>query len=198
MTDLSPAESEAMEAAYEAAEGYPWNNDIDMSADGTRNIAECVWLAAHDYSKAQLDGYLRIVALESLRRQEAEDRIRVLEAVLKFYAQQKGLGSVLASDGGMRARAALSTSVGSSDAEVGSTETVTCPFCGGDGGECDDSTRPCDECGGSGTVQRPRSDAGANSDAGKLRCGCGHTAEDHHNDFCTRCNCMKFVSEHHG
>jgi hypothetical protein len=51
-------------------------------------------------------------------------RIRVLEEALAFYGAQKGLGSVLASDGGMRARNALklSTSVGSSGAEANSDE----------------------------------------------------------------------------
>jgi hypothetical protein len=53
MTDdrIDPQEREAMEAAYEDAEGYPWTNEDDICADATRNIAEVVWRAAREYSK---------------------------------------------------------------------------------------------------------------------------------------------------
>jgi len=33
-------------------------------------------------------------------------------------------------------------------------ETITCTWCGGSGGDCDDSSKPCDECDGSGTKTR--------------------------------------------
>jgi hypothetical protein len=34
---------------------------------------------------------------------------------------------------------------------------VTCPTCGGDGGDLDDSSKVCDECNGAGTISDPQS-----------------------------------------
>jgi hypothetical protein len=87
---------------------------FEMSDEATQELARELADARREATEADLRADGLGVRLNDAERdrERAGERERLLREALEFYAQQRGLGAVLASDGGQRARTALAASPG--------------------------------------------------------------------------------------
>lgn len=96
--------------------GYLCDQDICENGCACSPISQC-YLHGVVVPRVLADGwpepssdelrFMYAAGVEYVRAEAAEARVAELEGALRFYDKQGGLGAVLASDGGMKARAAL-------------------------------------------------------------------------------------------